>query len=148
MQTKPRQRGGAREGAGRKSGPATATHPVRCTDKGWEWLQSTASSKGHSSVGKWADAAGREESAMNSTTDELRAVVSSGFVRLCRRYNAKGYEFRLLPQPVAWSGDTIDVCSICGMDIYSPEWGSNHSEAVLEMAEPNDQRQATASTQL
>jgi hypothetical protein len=32
-------RGGKREGAGRKAGPATATHPVRCTDDGWTWLQ-------------------------------------------------------------------------------------------------------------
>lgn len=53
-------RGGSREGAGRKSGPATATHPVRCTDEGWEWLQSQALGKGHTSVGKWADAAGRK----------------------------------------------------------------------------------------
>lgn len=60
MQTKPRQRGGSRKGAGRKSGPATATHPVRCTDEGWEWLQSQALSKGHSSVGKWADSKGRK----------------------------------------------------------------------------------------
>jgi len=49
------KRGGSRKGAGRKSGPATTTHPVRCTDEGWEWLQSQASAKGHSSVGKWAD---------------------------------------------------------------------------------------------
>ena len=53
-------RGGQREGAGRKSGPATATHPVRCTDEGWTWLQSQALGKGHTSVGKWADAAGRK----------------------------------------------------------------------------------------
>lgn len=52
--------GGKREGAGRKSGPATATHPVRCTDVGWMWLQSQASGKGHTSVGKWADAKGRK----------------------------------------------------------------------------------------
>lgn len=54
------KRGGSREGAGRKSGPVTATHPVRCTDEGWEWLQSQAASKGHTSVGKWADAKGRK----------------------------------------------------------------------------------------
>lgn len=53
--------GGKRAGAGRKSCPATATHPVRCTDEGWEWLQSQALGKGHTSVGKWADAAGRNE---------------------------------------------------------------------------------------
>ena len=33
---------------------------VRCTDEGWEWLQSQAFGKGHTSVGKWADAAGRK----------------------------------------------------------------------------------------
>lgn len=54
------KRGGSRKGAGRKSGPATTTHPVRCTDEGWEWLQSQASAKGHSSVGKWADSKGRK----------------------------------------------------------------------------------------
>lgn len=56
------KRGGSREGAGRKSGPATATHPVRCTDEGWKWLQSQATGKGHTSVGKWADAKGRRAS--------------------------------------------------------------------------------------
>lgn len=54
------KRGGSREGAGRKAGAPTATHPVRCTDEGWAWLQSQASRKGHSSVGKWADAKGRK----------------------------------------------------------------------------------------
>ena len=53
-------RGGSREGAGRKACTPTATHPVRCTDDGWEWLQSQALGKGHTSVGKWADAAGRK----------------------------------------------------------------------------------------
>jgi hypothetical protein len=53
-------RGGAREGAGRKASASTATHPVRCTDEGWEWLQAQAVSKGHSSVGKWADSKGRK----------------------------------------------------------------------------------------
>jgi hypothetical protein len=54
------KRGGKREGAGAKPKTPTGTHPVRCTDEGWEWLQSQASAKGHSSVGKWADAAGRK----------------------------------------------------------------------------------------
>lgn len=53
-------RGGSREGAGRKACTPTATHPVRCTDDGWKWLQSQALGKGHTSVGKWADAAGRK----------------------------------------------------------------------------------------
>jgi hypothetical protein len=53
-------RGGKRENAGRKASAPTATHPVRCTDEGWEWLQSQAFGKGHTSVGKWADAAGRK----------------------------------------------------------------------------------------
>lgn len=53
-------RGGKREGAGRKAGAPTATHPVRCRDEGWAWLQSQALGKGHTSVGKWADAAGRK----------------------------------------------------------------------------------------
>ena len=53
-------RGGKREGAGRKASAPTATHPVRCTDEGLEWLQSQASGKGHTSVGKWADAKGRK----------------------------------------------------------------------------------------
>lgn len=51
-------RGGSREGAGRKASAPTATHPVRCTHEGWEWLQSQALGKGHTSVGKWADAKG------------------------------------------------------------------------------------------
>lgn len=55
-----KSRGGKREGAGRKASAPTATHPVRCTDEGWEWLQSQAAAKGHTSVGKWADAAGRK----------------------------------------------------------------------------------------
>jgi hypothetical protein len=33
---------------------------VRCTEEGWAWLQSQAAGKGHTSVGKWADAAGRK----------------------------------------------------------------------------------------
>jgi len=53
-------RGGKREGAGRKASAPTATHPVRCTDAGWEWLQTQALGKGYSSVGKWADAAGQK----------------------------------------------------------------------------------------
>jgi hypothetical protein len=53
-------RGGKREGAGAPSKAPTSTHPVRCTDEGWEWLQSQALGKGHTSVGKWADAAGRK----------------------------------------------------------------------------------------
>lgn len=66
------KRGGSREGAGRKSGPATATHPVRCTDEGWEWLQSQATAKGHTSVGKWADAAGRKApKRKGNDTDEM-----------------------------------------------------------------------------
>jgi hypothetical protein len=60
MSRKKPQRGGAREGAGRKASAPTATHPVRCTDEGWTWLQSKASGKGHTSVGKWADSAGRK----------------------------------------------------------------------------------------
>ncbi len=60
MSRKKTQRGGIREGAGRKPGLPTSTHPVRCTDDGWAWLQSQASGKGHGSVGKWADAAGRK----------------------------------------------------------------------------------------
>lgn len=52
--------GGSRDGAGRKPGLPTSTHPVRCTDDGWEWLQMQAAAKGHTSVGKWADAAGRK----------------------------------------------------------------------------------------
>lgn len=61
------KRGGSREGAGRKSGPATATHPVRCTEDGWEWLQSQASAKGHTSVGKWADSKGRKATTKRKT---------------------------------------------------------------------------------
>lgn len=53
-------RGGKREGAGAPSKTPTSTHPVRCTDEGWEWLQSQATGKGHSSVGKWADSKGRK----------------------------------------------------------------------------------------
>ena len=55
-----KNRGGKREGAGRKPSAPTATHPVRCTDDGWKWLQAQAFSKGHTSVGKWADAKGRK----------------------------------------------------------------------------------------
>lgn len=53
-------RGGKRQGAGAPLKTPTSTHPVRCTDEGWEWLQLQALSKGHTSVGKWADAAGRK----------------------------------------------------------------------------------------
>jgi hypothetical protein len=53
-------RGGSRKGAGRKPGLPTSTHPVRCTDDGWEWLLSQALGKGHGSVGKWADSKGRK----------------------------------------------------------------------------------------
>lgn len=60
MSRKKLNRGGAREGAGRKPGLPTSTHPVRCTDDGWEWLQLQAAAKGHGSVGKWADAKGRK----------------------------------------------------------------------------------------
>jgi hypothetical protein len=55
------KRGGARENAGRKPlDEAPKARGIRCTDAGWEWLQSLASGKGHTSVGKWADAAGRK----------------------------------------------------------------------------------------
>jgi hypothetical protein len=53
--------GGKRTGSGRKplDSPPTV-RGVRCTDEGWDWLQSQATAKGHTSVGKWADAAGRK----------------------------------------------------------------------------------------
>lgn len=53
-------RGGKREGAGAPCKTPTSTHPVRCTDAGWEWLKSQATNKGHGSVGKWADSKGRK----------------------------------------------------------------------------------------
>jgi hypothetical protein len=61
MPTKTNKRGGARDGAGRKplDSPPTV-RGVRCTDEGWEWLQAQALGKGHTSVGKWADAKGRK----------------------------------------------------------------------------------------
>lgn len=76
-------RGGKRENAGRKASAPTATHPVRCTDKGWEWLQSQAFSKGHTSVGKWADAAGRKAPKKKGNEalqrpDEVGSVARSG----------------------------------------------------------------------
>lgn len=58
-------------------------------------------------------------------------------VRLCRRHKPSGRDFRLIPQRVCWSGDTIDVCSVCGMDVYDSEWPKHHSEELLEMVEPN-----------
>ncbi len=56
-----KQRGGKRIGAGRKpmESPPSA-RGIRCTAVGWDWLQGQATGKGHSSVGKWADAAGRK----------------------------------------------------------------------------------------
>jgi hypothetical protein len=55
------KRGGAREGSGRKPMTAPPTgRGIRCTDQGWEWLQAQALAKGHTSVGKWADAKGRK----------------------------------------------------------------------------------------
>lgn len=69
--------GGKREGAGRKTGPATATHPVRCTDEGWDWLQSQATAKGHTSVGKWADAAGRKAPKRKGNAEAV-ATASTG----------------------------------------------------------------------
>jgi len=62
-------RGGKRENAGRKASAPTATHPVRCTDEGWNWLQSQASGKGHTSVGKWADSKGRKAPKRKGNTD-------------------------------------------------------------------------------
>lgn len=53
-------RGGSRKGAGAPPKTPTGTHPVRCTAEGWEWLQSQALGKGHTSVGKWADSKGRK----------------------------------------------------------------------------------------
>lgn len=34
---------------------------IRCTDEGWQWLNDQATGKGHTSVGKWADAKGRKK---------------------------------------------------------------------------------------
>ena len=52
--------GGKRKGSGRKPlDEAPTVRGIRCTDEGWDWLNGQASSKGHSSVGKWADAKGR-----------------------------------------------------------------------------------------
>ena len=53
--------GGKRKGAGRKPlDEAPTVRGIRCTDDGWEWLNGQATAKGHSSVGKWADAKGRK----------------------------------------------------------------------------------------
>lgn len=65
--------GGKRKGAGRKPGLPTSTHPVRCTDEGWTWLQSQAVSKGHGSVGKWADSKGRKASKSRGTPSAAAA---------------------------------------------------------------------------
>lgn len=62
--------GGKRKGAGRKPlEKAPAVRGVRCTDDGWEWLQSQATGKGHGSVGKWADSAGRKAPKRKGNTD-------------------------------------------------------------------------------
>ena len=75
---------------------------------------------------------------IESTNDEQRdSVAVQRRVRLCRRHRPEGRDFKLIPQRVCWSGDTIDVCSACGMDVYDREWSKHHSEEMLEMAEPN-----------
>jgi len=52
--------GGKRKGAGRKPlEKAPTVRGIRCMDDGWDWLNGQATGKGHSSVGKWADAKGR-----------------------------------------------------------------------------------------
>lgn len=56
--------GGKRKGAGRKPMDAPPEpHGIRCTPHGWTWLQAQATGKGHSSVGKWADARGKKKGA-------------------------------------------------------------------------------------
>lgn len=60
------------------------------------------------------------------------SVATAPVVRLCRRYKPEGQDFRLIPQHVCWSGDTIDVCSVCGMDVYDKEWPKCHSDEMVE----------------
>ena len=74
--------------------------------------------------------------ALPSDSDD-HVVEVPRLVRLCRRYKPEGRDFRLVPQRVCWSGDTIDVCSVCGMDVYDRAWQNHHSEEMLEMVEPN-----------
>ena len=81
------------------------------------------------------------EQKMNaSTPDSIRAVDLPRLVRLCRRHKPEGRDFRLIPQRVCWSGDSIDVCSACGMDVYDREWLQHHSEEMLEMVKPNNNK--------
>lgn len=75
---------------------------------------------------------------IESTTDEQRdSVAVQRFVRRCRRHRPEGRDFELIPQRVFWSGDTIDVCSACGMDVYDREWSKHHIGEPTEMVEPN-----------
>ena len=66
------------------------------------------------------------------------AVDQQHLVRLCRRHRPEGRDFKLIPQRVCWSGDTIDVCSACGMDVYNREWPKHHIGETTEMVEPNE----------
>lgn len=58
MKTKrnPANHGGSREGAGRKpTGRTTHSRSIRCTDRGWLWLQRMVRVQGFTSVGNWCD---------------------------------------------------------------------------------------------
>ena len=66
------KRGGKRKGAGRKPGLPTSTLSIRVTDEGRVWLESQAASKGHGSVGKWADSKGRRAAKRKGKTEVAR----------------------------------------------------------------------------
>ena len=50
-------------------------------------------------------------------------------------------QYRLVGQFVCWSGDSLDICSECGMDIYDPAFGLFHPETCKESLQvaQNDQ---------
>lgn len=49
-------------------------------------------------------------------------------VGICTRTGSAGRPFKLVSQSVCWSGDKIDVCSVCGMSPYDRGWDTCHSD--------------------
>jgi len=44
----------------------------------------------------------------------------------CYRNNSKGAKFKLMVSRVSWSGDDIEICSICKMITYDVHWSDYH----------------------